>query len=85
MGTRQIGAVIDAFALRALAIEVVRGGPSSMFDVRLLQKAIHGNRAPTWSGTDKRPVLRSGLVQNLLTGHGILRATAKFCGRAQSR
>ena len=68
-----IGAVIDAFSRRVLAIGAVRGGPSSAFAVRLLRDAIRKNGTPRWLVTDKDPVLRGGLVQRLLTRHGILR------------
>jgi len=68
-----IGAVIDAFSRRVLAIGAVRGAPNSAFAVRLLRAAIRGNGVPRWLVTDKDPVLRGGLVQRLLTAHGILR------------
>jgi putative transposase len=68
-----IGAVIDAFSRRVIAIAAVRGAPSSAFAVRLLRKAIRKNGVPRWLVTDKDPVLRVGLVQRLLTSHGILR------------
>ncbi len=68
-----IGAVIDAFSRRVLAVGAIRGGPSSAFAVRLLREAIRRNGTPRWLVTDKDPVLRGGLVQRLLTHHGILR------------
>jgi len=68
-----VGAVIDAFSRRVLAVGAVRGAPSSAFAVRLLREAIRRNGAPRWLVTDKDPVLRGGLVQRLLTHHGILR------------
>jgi len=68
-----IGAVIDAFSRRMLAIGALRGAPSSAFAVRLLRHSIRRHGAPRWLVTDKDPVLRGGLVQRLLTGHGILR------------
>ena len=68
-----IGAVIDAFSRRVLVIGAVRGAPNSVFAVRLLRHAIRTNGAPRWLVTDKDPVLCAGLVQRLLTTHGVLR------------
>jgi len=68
-----IGAVIDAFSRRVLAIGAVRGAPSSRFAVRLLRDAIRRNGTPRWLVTDKDPVLRGGRVQRLLTVRGIRR------------
>ena len=68
-----IGAVIDAFSLRVLAVGAIRDGPSSAFAVRLLRDAIRRGGTPRWLVTDKDSVLRGGLVQRLLTRHGILR------------
>jgi transposase InsO family protein len=68
-----IGAVIDAFSRRVLAVGAIRGAPSSAFAVRLLRRAMRRNGTPGWLVTDKDPVLRAGLVQRLLTTHGILR------------
>ena len=68
-----IGAVIDAISRRVLAIGAVRGAPSSALAVRLLRDAIRRHGVPRWLVTDKDPVLRGGLVQKLLTRHGILR------------
>ena len=68
-----IGAVIDAFSRRVLSIGSARGAPSSAFAVRLLREGIRRNGAPRWPVTDKDPVLRGGLVQRLLTRHGIMR------------
>ena len=56
-----------------LAIAAVRGAPSGAFAVRLLRSAIRRHGPPRWLVTDKDPVLRSDLVQRLLTAHGILR------------
>ena len=68
-----IGAIIDAFSRKVLAIGAVRGAPSSALAVRLLRKAIRRNGTPRWFVSDKDPVLRGGLVQRLLTRHGIRR------------
>ncbi len=68
-----IGAVIDAFSRRVLAVGAICGAPSSAFAVRLLRRAMRRNGTPGWLVTDKDPVLRAGLVQRLLTTHGILR------------
>ena len=68
-----VGAVIDAFSRRVLAIGAVRGAPSSAFAVRLLRAANRRHGTPRWLITDKDPVLRGGLVQRFLTRHGVLR------------
>jgi transposase InsO family protein len=68
-----IGAVIDAFSRRVLAVGAIRGAPSSAFAVRLLRQAMRRNGTPRWLVRDKDPVLRADLVQRLLTAHGILR------------
>ena len=68
-----IGAVIDAFSRRVLAVGAIRGAPNGAFAVRLLRRALRRNGTPRWLVTDKDPMLRGGLVQRLLTRHGILR------------
>ena len=72
VGPLWIGAVIDAFSRRVLAIGAVRGAPSSAFAVRLLRDAIRRNGVPRWLVTDEDPVLRGGFAQRLTTRHGIL-------------
>ena len=68
-----MGAVIDAYSRNVLAVAAVRGAPNGAFAVRLLRAAVRRNDAPRWLVTDKDPVLRGGVVQGLLTRHGILR------------
>lgn len=68
-----IGAVLDAFSRQVLAVGAVRGSPSGAFATRLLRRAMRPGHLPRWLVTDKDPVLRGGLVQRLLTRHGILR------------
>ncbi len=68
-----IGAVIDAFSRRVLAVAALRGGPIRAFAVRLLREPVRQDGVPRRLVTDKDPVLRGGLVQQLLTSHGILR------------
>jgi transposase InsO family protein len=68
-----VGAVIDAYSRRVLAIGAIRGAPTGAFAVLLLRRAIRSNGSPRWLVSDQDPVLRSGLVQRLLTRRGILR------------
>ena len=68
-----VGAVIDAYSRKVLAVAAVRGGPSGSFAVRLLRTAVRRHGAPRWLVSDKDPVLRSERVQRFLTAHGVLR------------
>jgi len=68
-----VGAVIDAYSRRVLAIAAIRGAPTAAFAVRLLRRAMRQNATPRWLVSDKDPVLRARKVQRLLTQHGILR------------
>jgi len=68
-----VGAVIDAYSRRVLAIAAIRGAPTAMFAIRLLRRAMRQNDIPRWLVSDKDPVLRARTVQRLLTQHGILR------------
>ncbi len=68
-----IGAVIDAYSHRVLAIAATHGAPTAAFAVRLLRRAMRGNDIPRWLVSDKDPVLRARKVQRILTQHGILR------------
>jgi len=68
-----VGAVIDAYSRRVLAIGAMRGAPTGAFAVLLLRRAIRSNGSPRWLVSDQDPVLRGGLVQRLLTRRGILR------------
>jgi len=68
-----VGAVIDAFSRKVLAIGVVRGAPDAVFACRLLRRAIARHGVPRWFVSDKDPVLRAGAVRDLLCRHGIRR------------
>jgi putative transposase len=68
-----VGAVIDAFSRKVLAIGCVRGGPGAAFAVRLLRRALRCHAAPTWLVSDKDTALRNQLVNTLLLRHGIRR------------
>ncbi len=68
-----VGAVIDAYSRRVLAIGAIRGAPTGAFGVMLFRRAITSNGSPRWLVSDQDPVLRGGLVQRFLTRSGILR------------
>jgi putative transposase len=68
-----VGAVIDAFSRRVLAIGFMRGEPDSDFALRLLREALDRHGAPTWLVSDKDRALRNQLVNALLRRRGIRR------------
>ena len=68
-----VGAVIEAYSSRVLAIASVRGAPTAAFALRLLRRAMRENDIPRWLLSDQDPVLRARTVQRLLTKHGIFR------------
>jgi len=68
-----VGAVIDAYSRRVLAIGAVRGAPTGAFAVMLFRRAIRYHGSPRWLVSDQDPVLRGGIVQRFLTRRGILR------------
>jgi putative transposase len=68
-----IGAAIDAFSRKVLAVGVVSGAPSAALAVRLLRRAIRSHGAPTWLVTDQDTVLRGRLVNALLARHHVRR------------
>jgi putative transposase len=68
-----VGAVIDAFSRRVLAIGFVRGEPDGRFATRLLRRALAHHCAPTWLVSDKDRALRNRLVNALLRCHGVRR------------
>lgn len=68
-----VGAVIDTFSRKVLAVQVVRGAPDGRFAVRLLRLAIARYGPPTWVVSDKDPALRSDLVSRLLGHYGTRR------------
>jgi putative transposase len=68
-----IGAVLDAFSRKVLAIGMVRGGPSARLATRLLQRAFARYAAPTWLVTDQDTALRNAVVNGVLRNHGTRR------------
>jgi putative transposase len=68
-----VGAVIDAFSRRVLAIGFLRGEPNGRFAVRLLRRALARDGTPTWLVSDKDRALRTKLVNGLLRHHGVRR------------
>jgi len=66
-----VGAVIDAFSRKVLAIGFIRGEPNSRFAVRLLRRAMTRHGSPTWLVSDKDRAFRNKLVNALLGRHGI--------------
>ncbi|MHC4164699.1 MAG: DDE-type integrase/transposase/recombinase, partial [Planctomycetota bacterium] len=68
-----VGAVIDAYSRRVLAIGFLRSEPDRRFAVRLLRRALARHGAPTWLVSDKDRALRNKLVNSLLRRHGVRR------------
>jgi len=68
-----VGAVIDAFSRRVLAIGFLRGEPDARFAARLLRRALARHGAPTWLVSDKDRALRNKLVNGLLRRHAVRR------------
>jgi transposase InsO family protein len=68
-----VGAVIDAFSRRVLAIGFLRGEPDGRFAVCLLRRALTRHGTPTWLVSDKDRALRNQLVNGLLCRHGVRR------------
>ncbi|MHC4932808.1 MAG: DDE-type integrase/transposase/recombinase [Planctomycetota bacterium] len=68
-----VGAVIDAFSRRVLAIGFVRREPDGRFATRLLRRAIARHGAPTWLVSDRDRALRNKRVNGLLQSRGIRR------------
>ena len=60
-----VGAVIDAYSRKVLAIGLIKGEPKSRFATRLLRSAIARYGAPTWLVSDKDRALRNRLVNGL--------------------
>ena len=69
----RIGAVIDGFSRRVLAIDVCHGEPTALFAVRLLRDAVRRHGAPTWMVTDHGKQFTASLftrtLRRLGTGH----------------
>lgn len=68
-----VGAVIDAYSRKVLAIGFIRGEPNSRFATRLLRDAVARHGASTWLVSDKDRAFRNKLVNALLRRHGIRR------------
>jgi transposase InsO family protein len=68
-----VGAGIDAFSRKVLAVGVIRGAPNAQFGARLLRRATRRYGAPIWLVSDKDPALRSRLLNAVLRRHGIRR------------
>jgi putative transposase len=68
-----VGAVIDAFSRKVLAVGVILGAPNAQFGARLLRRAIRRYGEPMWLVSDKDPALRSRLLNAVLRRHGIRR------------
>ena len=68
-----VGAVIDAFSRRVLAIGYLRGAPHARFAAALLRRAIARQGPPTWLVSDKDRALRNRIVNTLLRRHGARR------------
>jgi putative transposase len=68
-----VGAVIDAFSRRVLAIGFLRGAPHARFATALLRRAIARQGPPTWLVSDKDRALRNRIVNALLRRHGARR------------
>jgi hypothetical protein len=54
-----IGAVLDAFSRKVLAVGVVRGGPSAAFAGRILRDALRRHAAPRWLAPTKTPCCKA--------------------------
>ena len=69
-----VGAAIDIYSRRILAIASIRKAPTAAFACRLLRSVVKKHGTPTWLVTDKDPVLRRAKnVNGLLRRHGIRR------------
>ncbi|MDJ0522811.1 MAG: integrase core domain-containing protein, partial [Planctomycetota bacterium] len=68
-----VGAVIDAYSRKVLAIGFIRGEPNSNFAMRLLREAIDRRGARTWLVSDKDRALGNKLVNALFRRRGIRR------------
>jgi putative transposase len=69
----RVGAVIDAFSRKVLAIGVAAGEPIAAFAVRLLREAVAAGGAPVWLVTDRGTQFTSALFTRALTRRGIRR------------
>lgn len=79
-----VGAVIDAYSRKVLALGFIRGEPSSRFAARLLRSAISKCGSPTWLVSDKDRAFRNKLVNGLLRRHGIRRRYGAVCKKGST-
>jgi transposase InsO family protein len=66
-----VGAVIDAFSRRVLALRVCAGEPTAAFAVRLLRDAVRGRGPPRYLVTDHGRQLTSAAFTRALARRGI--------------
>lgn len=69
----RVGAVIDAFSRKVLAIGVVAGEPTAAFAVRLLREPVHVAGVPGWVVTDRGRQFTSHAFARALRRRGIRR------------
>lgn len=69
----RVGAIVDAFSRKVLAIAVAPKEPSAAFAVALLREAIRRYGPPTWIVTDKGTQLTAAEFIRALQLHGIRR------------
>ena len=69
----RVGAVVDAFSRKVLAIAVAPQEPSARFAVALLRGAIRTYGPPTWMLTDHGKQLTAHLFMRVLRANGIRR------------
>ncbi|MGH7163191.1 MAG: DDE-type integrase/transposase/recombinase [Planctomycetota bacterium] len=69
----RVGAVIDAFSRRVLALRVMVGEPTAAFAVRLLRDATREFNAPTWMISDHGTQFTSQSFTRALLRRGIRR------------
>ncbi len=69
----RVGAVVDAFSRRVLAIGVVDREPTAAFAIRLLREAVSVAGAPHWVVTDRGRQFTSAAFTGALVRRGIRR------------
>ncbi|MGQ0615050.1 MAG: transposase, partial [Planctomycetaceae bacterium] len=69
----RVGAVIDAFSRKVLALRVMVGEPTAAFAIRFLREATREHGAPTWMISDHGPQLTSAPFTRALQRRGIRR------------
>ncbi|HEX5135708.1 MAG TPA: DDE-type integrase/transposase/recombinase, partial [Planctomycetota bacterium] len=68
-----VGAVVDAFSRKVLALRVCALEPTAAFAVRLLREAVRGHGAPCHLISDQGPQLTSAVFSRALSRRGIRR------------